>query len=620
MNGCNLYHAHMLRFLVLPIILLQGLHGLQKLNDRTDVPAVVALSEYTNDILDSGGALLSEQAAINVHYYDLDLTIDPDNQSISGNVQMQAHVEKNIEQYVAHLDTVFNVEKVYYHSTVGEPGLSVPFEHKKGLIVVPLQRTFKAGESLHISVIYSGRPRVAPNPPWEGGFTWEQTTDGQHWVGVSCQVNGADIWWPAKDHPSDRPDSVSIRITVPESLTAVSNGVLRSIEQRTRDSRTFHWVTRHPISNYAVSVNIGPYVELREDYTSITGEVFPIYFWALPENSEKARQLMVQVKDQMLFFEQFLGPYPYRHEKYGVVETPFFGMEHQTIIAYGAGYTNDTVFETDSGFDDLHHHELSHEWWGNYVTAFDWRDFWIHEGFGTYMQPLYAEHLRGKDQYLFFMERLYERIQNNMPIGPRKARTTREMFKGRDIYMKGAWILHTLRNLIGDEAFFASLAGFIYPEILEVKSGDFSAGQHDHKKEPLPVSQFHQLSDAAFMRDNSSARFVDTWEYVEIVEALIGKELSWFFDAYLLQSALPVLEEKWDENGLILSWKLVSGDDFPMPVEVFDGRKLRTVIPDGKTAILLEDPDLVVIDPDNKVLRDQMYRDDTKAGASRIMP
>lgn len=603
-------------------MLLQDFQSLQGSYHLTDVPEVVPLSEYSNDILDSGGDLLSEQAAINVHYYDLDLTIDPDNQSIAGSVQMQAHVEQYIEQYVVHLDTVFNVEKVYYKPNVGESGLSIPFKHEEGLIIASLPRAFKAGESLHISVYYSGSPRVAPNPPWEGGFTWEQTRDGRPWIGVSCQLNGADIWWPVKDHPSDRPDSVSIRITVPESVMAVSNGVLRSVEQRTRDTRTFHWVTRYPISNYAVSVNIGPYIELSEDYASITGEVIPIYFWALPENRKKALQLMDQVQDQMLFFEKYLGPYPYRHEKYGVVETPFFGMEHQTIIAYGAGYADDTVFETDSGFDDLHHHELSHEWWGNYVTAFDWKDFWIHEGFGTYMQPLYAEHLHGMEQYRYFMKRLYERILNNMAIGPLEGRTTREMFKGRDVYMKGAWILHTLRNLIGDDAFFASLAGFIYPNTLEMESSYFNADHHDQQKEPLSLSHFHRLSDAAFMRDNASARFVDTMEYIELVEALSGKELSWFFNAYLLHSALPVLEETWEENRLILSWKLPSGEDFPMPVEVLDGRQRRTVIPDGETAIPFNDPDSVVVDPENKVLRDHMYSDDNdnEAGKSRNKP
>ncbi len=545
---------------------------------QSDVPLVVPLNEYENSILDSGGKLLKEQAALDIHFYELDLTIDPFDSTIGGSVLMHSRVLHETDTYIAHLDTVFDVHHVYYHSDDTSVMLPLDFTHADGLVIARLPEVSVPGSALMITVIYSGRPRMAPNPPWEGGFTWSWTNDGKPWIGVSCQVNGADIWWPVKDHPSDRPDSVSLKFTVPESVTAVSNGVLRSVEQRSQGTNTFHWSTNYPISNYAVTVNIGPYVELERSYESVTGETFPIHFWALPEHKDKAYQLLDQIEHQMRFLEDLLGPYPYQNEKYGVVEAPFFGMEHQTIIAYGAGYENDTVFDTDSGFDDLHHHELSHEWWGNFVTVYDWKDFWIHEGFGTYMQPLYAEHLHGNEQYRYFMKRLYQRILNNIPIAPGESRTTREMFEGRDIYMKGAWVLHTLRKLIGDETFFMALREMLYPHTTE----------QQHK---------------ALV----SARFTDTQEFIRTVENLTGQKLDWFFTTYLRYSDLPILEKRWDHDSLILSWSTPSNDEFPMPVEVCDGKHCTTVIPDGKTPLTIQYSDKLVIDPNNKVLRSKLY-------------
>ena len=558
-----------------------------------DIPVIQSMVEYQNVILDSGGPLLEEQAAIDIHFYDLDIDINPEERSIRGIVETHATVRQQLSRFIAHLDSVFTVEMVV-DSRDYSKSMPLDFIHENGLVVAELDEALSPGSEIRITIHYSGKPRIAPNPPWEGGFTWERTTENKPWIGVSCQVNGADIWWPVKDHPSDRPDSVSIKITVPAGLKAVSNGLLRSAKIREDSARTFHWVTNSPINNYAVTVNIGPYAEIMDYFTSISGDVFPIYFWALPENKQKAVVLMDQVKNQMLFFEKLLGPYPYRHEKFGVVETPFFGMEHQTIIAYGAGYQNDTVFDTNSGFDDLHHHELAHEWWGNLLAAYDWKDFWIHEGFATYMQPLYAEYLHGKDQYQYFMKRLYQRILNDIPVAPKSSRSTRQMYQGRDIYMKGAWILHSLRNLIGDDAFFRALLEMTYPGSLAFTDEPFSlhtgfaSGFSGH--EPL-----------------TPARFIDTDDVISVFESVSGKDLDWFFEVYLRHNELPELEKSWHDDRLALQWKVPSGKTFPMPVEVYVGNKRHIVVPEEKTFLTVPDREQLMIDPDQKVLRARMY-------------
>lgn len=560
---------------------------------HADVPVILSLQEYQNVILDSGGPLLKEQAAIDIHYYDLDIDIYPDDRSIRGIVEAHATVLQNKSRFIAHLDSVYTVEWVVNSSDNSVP-VPLDFVHENGLVIAELEKIYLPDNELRVSISYSGKPRIAPNPPWEGGFTWEQTHDNKPWIGVSCQVNGADIWWPVKDHPSDRPDSVSVRITVPAGLKAVSNGMLRSITNNRDTARTFHWMTNSPVNNYAVTVNVGPYIEIKEYFTSISGDIFPIFFWALPENVEKATKLMDQIKEQLQFFEKILGPYPFRHEKYGVVETPFFGMEHQTIIAYGAGYINDTVFETNSEFDDLHHHELAHEWWGNLLAVSDWKDFWIHEGFATYMQPLYAEYLHGNDQYQYFMKRLYQRILNDIPVAPESSQSTRQMYQGRDIYMKGAWILHSLRNLIGDDAFFRALLEMTYPGSIASADAPFSI----HTGMPTRFTDYDP---------GTPARFLDTDDVISVFEKASGMELNWFFEVYLRHNELPELDKSWFDGKLALRWNVPSGNVFPMPVEVNIGNQRHIVIPGEDSFLTVPDKDQLIIDPDNKVLRAGMY-------------
>src|SRR5690606_23767023 len=144
--------------------------------------------------------------------------------------------------------------------------------------------------------------------------------------------------------------------------------------------------------------------------------------------------------------------------------TPHLGMEHQTIIAYGADFKNTSMTRgTDWGFDALHHHELSHEWWGNLVTNADWRDMWLHEGFGTYMQALYMEHIGGEDGYRAYLADMKTGIRTQYPIAPRTSPTAKEIYRA-DIYPEGGYVLHTLRYLLGDEAFFLVLRRMAYPD------------------------------------------------------------------------------------------------------------------------------------------------------------
>ena len=277
---------------------------------------------------------------------------------------------------------------------------------------------------------------------------------------------------------------------------------------------------------------------------SVAGDEYPVIFWALPENEEKARAFMDEIVEHLAFFEEFCGPYPFRGDKYGVVETPHLGMEHQSIIAYGNRYKGDPNFD----YDWLHHHELAHEWWANLVTCSDWADFWIHEaGIGTYMQPLYLERKFGREAYDKKMRLDLLRVLNRGPVAPGGPRTTDSIYfsqegddaPGIDIYMKGSWICHSLRWLLGDETFFQVLRRWAYPDPALEKT-----------------------------TDGSAVRFSDTDEIQAIAERVSEVELGWFFQAYLRTAALPELVHSTKDGVLTMEWRAPGGGAFPMPVEV----------------------------------------------------
>jgi len=209
----------------------------------------------------SGGALVPQQAAYDVVHYDLDVRVDPGARRIDGKLAMRARVLEPLSEVVLDLDGRLDVAAV----SVGSG--DVPFEHGQGRIRVPLREPLPEGSQLEVTVEYGGRPRTAPRPPWDGGFTWARSKDGRPWIATSCQGEGADRWWPCNDHASDKPETIHLHVTVPKGLVCASNGVLRSVT-REGSTRTFHWHVASPISNYNVALNIGPYQVIERTYSA----------------------------------------------------------------------------------------------------------------------------------------------------------------------------------------------------------------------------------------------------------------------------------------------------------------------------------------------------------------
>ena len=530
--------------------------------------APVPVRESTAFTLGTDQPRTPEQLAMRFDKADLSIRVIPENRAIDAVAVLDFAATAPLSAVVVELDTLLEVSSVQVDG-VEASGWSNP----EGRMTIPLPRPLAIGESVQVRIAYAGQPRVAPNAPWDGGFVWATTVDGQPWIATAVQPEGCDLFWPCIDHPLAEPGRVDLHITVPSHLAAPSNGRFLGTVDHGDGWTTWNWSAANP-NTYAIALNIGPYVEERADYRSRFGNIVPLSYWRLrTDDPAKVQALFDQFAPMMDFYEAVVGPFPFGAEKMGVVETPHLGMEHQTINAYGNEYKLD-----GKGYDWLLHHELAHEWFGNQMTNRNADDMWLHEGLGSYMQPLYLRWLHG-DRYME-AELLEQRNQllNRFPVVSGEERAEDDVYKddrgpGLDLYNKGSLIAHSLRMLVGDEAFFRSVTRLVY-------------GRPD----PRP--------------GNFTTRNATTDEFLAILEDESGRELDWFFRGYLYNAALPDLRQTREGDHLRLEWITGDGAVFPMPIEVeVDGR--RTVVPmsDGRGEIAAPAGAHVLIDPENKVLR-----------------
>lgn len=530
-------------------------------------PGMPPLTEQTQK---SGGTRDPEQAKLSLDEVDLAISVDPDQGTMAGVATLILSASAATDRLLLDLDRNLRPRTISIDGAALKPSA---WSNPDGRLTIALPRPLAAGGRVTARIAYGGTPHVAVRAPWDDGFVWARTSDGKPWIATTSEGYGCDLIWPCLDFPQGEPGRVTLHITAPPGLSAPAGGKLLGV-QRMGDGRSvWSWRARSP-NPYSVALAIGPFVELSGRYKSRFGNVIPLSFWHLPGSAAAAKGLFAEFAPTLDFFETLIGPYPWGDEKLGLVETPHLGMEHQTLNAYGNNYA-----KSPDGFDWLFHHELAHEWFGNQLTAADWDDYWLHEGFGQYMQPLYGRWREGEARYLAMMLDARRRIRARAPLVSGNSRTEEQVYEqgrggpGEDIYYKGAWVLHSLRGLIGDDAFFAATRELVY-------------GRPD----PFP--------------GNFKPRFGTTAEFEALAARHAGKPLGWFFDAYVRQAALPVLEETRTADTLSLRWRTAGGTPFPMPIEVeVDGKVQRLEMADSSGTIAAPAGAHIVIDPMARVLR-----------------
>lgn len=523
----------------------------------------------TPTTLASGVPRAPEQEAVSFELADLSFKVDPARKWLDGDAKLTFLANSPISRLVVDLDRNYRIDLVQVDGVALAKGA---WRNLEGRMSIDLPTRLAAGGRAVLRIRYAGSPHEAKRAPWDGGIVWSKAPTGEPWIATAVEGEGCDLLWPCIDHPMGEPLRVDQHITVPAPLVAAGNGVAKGMDEKD-GWRTYHWSTRNP-DTYAIALNIGPYELLQGEYKSRYGNVIPLRFWYLKGNDAKARGLFAEFAPMLDFFEEVIGPYPFADEKMGVVETPHLGMEHQTINAYGNGYKKD-----EYGYDWLLQHEFAHEWFGNQLTNADWDDMWLHEGFGSYMQPLYMQWLRGDMEYMAVLMKQRARVVNLHPIVSGRSMTEEDVYDdergpGNDIYAKGSLMLHTLRGLIGDDAFFRATREIVYGT-----------------DTPQP--------------GNFKPRYATMSDFIAIVNRITGRDCGWFFDVYLRSAKLPDLVAKRSEGQLALRWKTQGDKPFPMPVQVRVGdRVVDVAMINGRGDIALPAGASYTLDPQSKVLRE----------------
>ena len=473
------------------------------------------------------GMLRPERTDFDVTFYKLNIEIDIEKRFLAGYVDIHFNTLNPMKRM--QIDLYKNMKI----NDISLKGNALNFERIGNATFINFPKEINGSHIIRVK--YEGNPTTAKNAPWDGGFVWKKDDNGNPWVGVACEGAGASLWWPNKDHLSDEPDSMAINITIPNNLTCVSNGTLRSRTPLNEAFDTWNWFVHYPINNYNVTVNIADYAHFQEWWVASDGDSLQCDYYVLPDNLEKAKKQFAQVPQMLDCYEKYFSKYPFWKDGYCMVETPYLGMEHQGAIAYGNEYKRGYMggmIPKDMDWDYIIIHEAGHEWWGNSISCNDHAEMWIHESFTTYMEALYVECRYGYEDAIRYLASQSSNIKNVAPmVGPLDVNF--EDFGSSDHYYKGAWMLHTLRHaMMNDELFFDILKSFY-----------------------LEHAQGH----------------IVTSDFTNYVNKRTGKNWDKFFEQYLYFAQTPIFEYKIKKKkkGTVLEYRWNSKvEGFDMPIQV----------------------------------------------------
>jgi aminopeptidase N len=420
------------------------------------------------------------------------------------------------------------VDSVMYH------GGRIACEHQDDLVRIPLAGALPLGEMDSVTIIYNGNP----NASGLGAFV-RKTHSGTPIVWTLSAPYGAADWFPCKNDVTDKVDSIDIFIKAPKGNLAASNGRLVSIEAVDEAWNVHHWHHGYPMATYLICLAVTNYEAYSDWYVRNESERVEILNYVYPESLSSAQQKTPDAAVSMGFFERVFGVYPFSDEKYGHAQFGWGGgMEHQTMS-----------FMNSFGYD-LVAHELSHQWFGNMITCGSWHDIWLNEGFATYATALYEEEFYPAAWKSWKSSTIAHVTSNTKgSVYCVDTANTDKLYNERLVYNKGGLVLHTLRWVIGDEAFFQTMWNYTHDPALRYGSAITS-------------------------------------DFIAHAEAASGKDLSEFFDVWVYKEGYPSytfdVEQSDPQHATLLLWQQPSHESvacFKMPVPIlFSGAERDTLI------------------------------------------
>jgi aminopeptidase N len=429
---------------------------------------------------------------IDVQKYVTCLTLHPEQRSLSGRVEVTLTPLQTISSF--YLDfTGLTIDSLV------QAGPLPDFQQTDDKVQINLSSALTTKDTLRFTLYYHGRPA---NDGFGGMFMTDRFI---YTVGQGLNTTPPSMtryWMPCHDEPQDKA-LWYVSVTAPKPWTVVSNDQWTATVNSDTAATFVKSATTQPMATYLMAITAGEFAAFSDQAISVTGDTVRLLYYSWPEHTSQARTDWANTGRILQFFESLFGPYPFA--SYGMVETPMRGaMEHQTMTSFSTA-----LLTGDRQYENIVAHELAHQWWGDWVTPADWRDIWLNEGFASYAEALWEEHLHGQkalQAYMNEFQSLY--LQEAGRRGHFGIYDPRYAW-GATVYEKGAWVLHMLRFIMGDAAFFRALR--LYGE------------RHAYAN-------------------------VVTDDFIASVTAVQGEEMEWFFQQWIYQPGLPNLNVTWESR------------------------------------------------------------------------
>jgi len=511
--------------------------------------------------------LNQNQEKIDIKFYELNLDIDFNSSRIRGSVTVNG-VIGNIYPDFIELDLYDNMTV----DSILQNNIPILYLHENDMLKIPLSDITLDDENLFsLTIFYQG----TPDHCGAGGFKFDEHQNIGH-VWTLSEAYCARSWWPCKDDPSDKADSVNIIISVPlePAYIVASNGLLSSTTIN-NNKKTYFWKERYPITTYLVSLAIYPYTKWVDQYVSpISSDTMLIEHYVFPDRYEASYPNYSLTKDMLSFFSELFGEYPFISEKYGHADFTWGGgMEHQTLSSMGSFSQNLMV------------HELGHSWWGNLITCKTFNDIWLNEGFARYCQALWAEHMYGREAYFDFMNN--HAYYGAGTIYVENPSSNSQIFSAGLSYNKASWVLHMLRHKVGETMFFDILKSYA-------------------------------------SNDSLSYNAASTSDFQKVCEDISGLDFEQFFQQWIYGEKYPKYELSWwhEGNGIynVKIDQVQSYNFFSMPIDLKFSGSAGPILVD--TTIVIENNNSsqlyefsgfnflvenVMLDPENWILKEATY-------------
>ncbi|MCP4770623.1 MAG: DUF3458 domain-containing protein [Planctomycetes bacterium] len=466
-------------------------------------------------------------------------------------------------------------------SVLDSDGNVLTFRQADGLLDIELAKAYDFGDKVEFTVAYQGS-----DPP-RGLYFDEEAADHPQMVSTDSFPNNARRWIPCYDYPHDKVTQEMI-VTAPIGNKILSNGrLVSSRDNEGAGITTWHWLQEESHATYLFMLAIGPFTVIEDAY----GEI-PVNYWVYPDAAEDAQWIFKKTPDMLDFYSE-LFDFPYPWAKYDQVTTPHVGggAEATSATVLGQNVIHDLRAEQDFSWEWIIAHEVAHHWWGDVVTLREWSHTWLHESFATYSDYLYTDHERGSEEGAWDLkgkkEAYLQEALNRYarPIVFHRYEQPVDNFDSHT-YPKGAAVLHMLRFVLGDDAFFAALSQFLNTHAFQV---------------------------------------VDTHDFMNTVKDATGQNLDWFFEQFLFKPGHPVFDvsSSWDPDQGSLHLRIAQVQDtstgvpiYRIPVDIAlvtkDGKQVERIWLDQQEHDfhyqLQERPLLVRFDEGNHLLKQWSYK------------